>query len=281
MFLHNINGFRHSCFDVKYFDVFTKFKHSLRRKSMKIETTKQNKQGGFTLVELAIVMIIIGLLIGGILKGQELIANSQVTATIAQVKGYDAAMSTFRDKYGAIPGDMDDARTRLPNCVAADNCNNTGDRNSRINGEPGSAPAPANFNAESVQAWIHLSKANLISGINSASGLIVGGAFPESKVGGGFRIGYTLDGAITGISAAGATTPGHYLVLTNEVTADNAADTAYRLSASQAAQIDRKIDDGRPTTGTVQADGSGCVANNDYAEGANNATCSPAIKVQG
>jgi prepilin-type N-terminal cleavage/methylation domain-containing protein len=53
-------------------------------------------QAGFTLVELAIVMIIIGLLIAGVLKGQALIANAQVTATVAQVKAIEAATSTFK-----------------------------------------------------------------------------------------------------------------------------------------------------------------------------------------
>ncbi len=48
-----------------------------------------NNQSGFTLVELAIVMIIIGLLIGGILKGQELVSNARVTSTVAQIKGID------------------------------------------------------------------------------------------------------------------------------------------------------------------------------------------------
>jgi len=95
-------------------------------------------------------------------------------------------------------------------------------------------------------------------------------------------MGHSPDGAITGISAAGDATPGHYVVITDDIDANNAAGNAYRLSATQAAQIDRKMDDGRPTTGTVQADGNGCVAaNNQYAESVNSATCSPAIKIQG
>jgi prepilin-type N-terminal cleavage/methylation domain-containing protein len=52
-------------------------------------------QAGFTLVELAIVMIIIGLLIAGVLKGQALIQNAQVTSTVAQVKATEAAISTL------------------------------------------------------------------------------------------------------------------------------------------------------------------------------------------
>ena len=65
---------------------------------------KQTSQAGFTLVELAIVMIIIGLLIAGVLKGQELIGNARVTATVAQIKGIDAATSTFKDTYSDLPG---------------------------------------------------------------------------------------------------------------------------------------------------------------------------------
>ena len=75
-------------------------------------------QAGFTLVELAIVMIIIGLLIGGILKGQELIANAQVTATVSQVKGIDAALSTFKICM-TLYLEICYTNYRLPNCTAA------------------------------------------------------------------------------------------------------------------------------------------------------------------
>src|SRR5690349_8212917 len=76
-------------------------------------------EAGFTLVELAIVMIIIGLLIAGVLKGQQLITNAKVTAQVAQVKSIDAATSSFKDMYNALPGDITNAANRLPNCGAA------------------------------------------------------------------------------------------------------------------------------------------------------------------
>ena len=74
---------------------------------------KQTSQAGFTLVELAIVMIIIGLLIAGVLKGQELIANARVTSTVAQIKAIDAATSTFKDTYQALPGILRTPNTRF------------------------------------------------------------------------------------------------------------------------------------------------------------------------
>ena len=102
----------------------------------KQEDAHRQEEAGFTLVELAIVMIIIGLLIGGILKGQELIANAQITGTASCVKGIDAATTTFRDTYAAMPGDMTNAGTRLPNCAVAP-CTNTGDGNNRLALAPG------------------------------------------------------------------------------------------------------------------------------------------------
>ncbi|MCB9991587.1 MAG: prepilin-type N-terminal cleavage/methylation domain-containing protein [Rhodospirillales bacterium] len=80
------------------------------------EITADKRQAGFTLVELAVVMIIIGLLIGGVLKGQELIANAQITGTASAVKSIDAATTTFRDTYAALPGI---SPTRLPVCQTA------------------------------------------------------------------------------------------------------------------------------------------------------------------
>ena len=112
-------------------------------------TTFTQNEKGFTLVELAIVLVIVGLLIGGILKGQELIANAQVTATMNQMTGMDAATSTFRDKYNAFPGDMGGAATRLPNCNTP--CGGTGNGNGTIDVIAGVSPT-----GEALQYFLHL-----------------------------------------------------------------------------------------------------------------------------
>ncbi len=64
-------------------------------------------QAGFTLVEIAIVMVIIGLLIGGVLKGQAMIENAKVKRVVKQADEMRAAVMTFYDKYGVFPGDED------------------------------------------------------------------------------------------------------------------------------------------------------------------------------
>ena len=62
-------------------------------------------QKGFTLVEIAIVLVIIGLLIGGVLKGQAMIQNAKVKRVVKSADEMRAAFYTFYDKYGAYPGD--------------------------------------------------------------------------------------------------------------------------------------------------------------------------------
>jgi prepilin-type N-terminal cleavage/methylation domain-containing protein len=68
-------------------------------------------QSGFTLVEIAIVLIIIGLLIGGIIKGQAMIKNAKVKRLVSDIDGMRAAVLTYQDKFGMLPGDENDANT--------------------------------------------------------------------------------------------------------------------------------------------------------------------------
>lgn len=235
----------------------------------RIQLESREGEKGFTLVELAIVMIIIGLLIVGILKGQEMIANAQVSSTITQIKATDASTSTFRDIYNAFPGDMSNASTRLRNC-AAGNCNN-GDGDGRLDVGVGAVVA-AN---EGVFYFTHMAAADLVSGIDSQN-LTFGSSLPSAPVGGGFTAGHTAAGVA--LIAAANLRPGHYMMVTGQTTAA-AAGTGVLLT-SQAARIDRKLDDGLPQAGSVQTEPA-CVNAGVYDETQQNQLCNLVVRVQG
>ncbi len=75
-------------------------------------THRRKQQSGYTLVEIAIVLVIIGLLLGGVLKGQELIYNQKVKSTYDNYRQFTAAMYGYQDRYKALPGDDPQALTR-------------------------------------------------------------------------------------------------------------------------------------------------------------------------
>src|SRR5262249_29246794 len=105
------------------------------------------KQSGFSLLEIAIVLVIIGLLLGGVVKGQELITGARVRSVIAEQEGIKTAFFGFQDRYRALPGDYRAASTSI-NCSGG--CAN-GDNNGYIN-----APNSAGLHEE-ILAWQHLS----------------------------------------------------------------------------------------------------------------------------
>jgi prepilin-type N-terminal cleavage/methylation domain-containing protein len=106
----------------------------------------RNDQAGFTLVEIAIVMVIIGLLIGGVLKGQAMIQNAKVKRVVKQADELRAAVFTFYDKYGVFPGDE-----ALP-AIPPNGADNEGNGDGQIAG------------AEVFEVFNDLGLAGLISG---------------------------------------------------------------------------------------------------------------------
>ncbi|RJQ14389.1 MAG: prepilin-type N-terminal cleavage/methylation domain-containing protein [Nitrospiraceae bacterium] len=85
----------------------------MKSKVKKTKSKKWNNEGGFTLVEIAIVMVIIGLLLGAVLKGQEMINNAKIKNLASQYNSIVAAVYSYQDKYGAFPGDDNRATSRF------------------------------------------------------------------------------------------------------------------------------------------------------------------------
>ncbi len=229
----------------------------------RLVASHRHSEQGFTLVELAIVMVIIGLLIGGILKGQELITTARVGATVSQLKSLDGAINTFQEKYAAYPGDMLRPDTRLPGCTTSP-CNVAGDGNSIIQngasrtgaslgGGPGTVTNASQ--GEGHRAFTHLTAADLLTGIDPSNPGQFSGTLPAIRAGGGMWIGYSDTATATG--GVTTLTPGRHYAVLNGIPGAVAA-TSGGFNSITAAQIDRKMDDGRPDFGGVQTIGTGC-----------------------
>lgn len=133
---------------------------------------------GFTLVELAIVLVIIGIILGAVLKGQELINNAKVKRLYNQYREVLAAVYTYYDKYGKYPGDDNTAKSRW---TAATN----GDSDGLIDGFTFNCASGAT--TETCQAWFHLRLANIISGATTTTD---GPRNPANIYGGTIGVGY-------------------------------------------------------------------------------------------
>jgi prepilin-type N-terminal cleavage/methylation domain-containing protein len=117
----------------------------------------------FTLVELAIVIVIIGLLVGGVLAGQELIKQAKMRTLMRDIEGYKTSMLTFKAKYNCLPGDCKNAYTFF----ADHNCGtNTIISSSNITGCNGNGDSVFTY-AEGQIAWNHLGSAKMVKGTYS------------------------------------------------------------------------------------------------------------------
>lgn len=236
-----------------------------------------SSQRGFSLVELSIVLVIIGLIIGGILKGQELIANAQIKNAVAQSQSYQAAYVSFRDKYNGLPGDLYNAQLLIPNCTLANMCspsNTGGDGNGIIGADVGAA-FNGNVSAatENLAFWQQLAAARFIGGIvlGTTGSAAYGSWLPDAEVGGGFQIVYEQ------------TSGRHALRLAGGIGVPAPGSGAVR--PDQAFQIDTVLDDGLPNTGSVFTNGTisnaACftVADNIYTAANNARSCNLVITV--
>lgn len=227
-------------------------------------------EAGFTLVELAIVLVIIGLIIGGVLVGQDLIKAAEIRATISQIESYNAAVNTFRGRFNGLPGDIRNVTDFFDTATWTDMVNGDGDRllescaldaaptvgvtstDGKCDGE--AARAEYTFaNGEIMQFWHHLSAAELVPGFFDGLGCTAACAQGTSG---------TLDISFprvkldrNGINVYGDAGRNYYQVgaIEDLAAADDTYATAPSLTPEEANNLDTKVDDGRPNTGSVRA----------------------------
>jgi prepilin-type N-terminal cleavage/methylation domain-containing protein len=185
----------------------------------------RSQQSGFTLVEIAIVLVIIGLLLGGILKGQELINSAKVKNLANDFRVIPTYIYAFQDRFKALPGDDSAAQTHLTGGVAADN----GNGNGVIDGNWNSTTNTD----ESFRFWRHVRIANVAAGPTDVADAEY---TPKNNVGGtiGVSSATTAQLHVTGMS-------GTYQVCSKGIL------------GRFVKQLDIQMDDGNTATGSMRA----------------------------
>lgn len=238
---------------------------------------------GFSLVELSIVLVILGLLTGGILGGRELIRAAELRAVAQEAERYTTAVYTFRTKYLGIPGDLKNATQfwgaePASNCPGDESTPSTTEATCNGNGDGQiSWHGAAGFGGESHRFWQHLANAGLIAGqytgthgagscnTNGSCNVTLGENVPESKYG---NAGWSV--AHVGQIGTGHPYyfPGYYgnLLYFGSVTSWTIGRV---LTPSEAWNIDTKVDDGKPATGAMRpwnvTHDPNCASSNDPA----------------
>lgn len=221
-----------------------------------------HKRHAFSLVELSIVLVILGLLTGGILAGQSLIRAAELRAVNTEYSRYVAATQTFRDKYFGIPGDFRDAtrfwkqQTSTADCPSYSSagvgtpgaCDGDGDG---LWGEiNGTGPV-----GEGHQFWRQLAHAGLIegnySGVSAGFAPILGTTMPASKLGKGGWFARDQGSNFTGDSFAYRGNYGNVFLL--GAPGSGSVPRNAVLKPEEAWNIDTKMDDGKPATGDIIA----------------------------
>ena len=179
------------------------------------------RESGFTLIEIAIVLVIIGLLLGGVLKGQELITGARVRNLIQQQDGIKAAYFGFLDRFRALPGDYASATTSINGATK------NGDADGQIEDDNGT-------NKEAVLSWEHLSKAGFINGSYTYATSQTDASNPKNPYAAYIQLIYD--------SEYGTGTPAKRHNL----------KTGAQVPVDIVAEVDRKVDDGGPYTGSFQ-----------------------------
>ena len=193
---------------------------------------QRNKSDGFTLIEIAIVLVIIGLLLGGVLKGQELIGNAKVKSYATDFRNIPVALYGYQDRFKASPGDDTNVISHLTGATKAQ-APLAAQGNGIIDG-PWDTTDGTN---ESCLFWQHVRLANLAPGSTIVDCASPNSSYLPRNANGG-RVGIQSN---TGLVTITGKIPGSYVVCSNNI------------PGQFVLQIDALLDDGDPQTGSVRA----------------------------
>ena len=223
---------------------------------------------GFTLIELSIVLVIIGLVAGGILVGEELISAARTRSQISQIEKYTTAANVFRDKYRYLPGDIPGTQASNFGFATRSSAQGQGDGNGVIE------PSCGNLTTGTMQIlgevglfWMDLSQVGLIDGtftsagsgglpdITTASTPALDAFLPKSRMGRGGYI-YIYNNALyNGIWHTGSGTYFGISAVSLVAASSNYCNvtSSPNITVQEASSIDSKTDDGNPVSGNVRA----------------------------
>src|SRR5215471_12274708 len=197
----------------------------------------RQRQTGFTLVAIAIVLVIIGLLLGGILKGQELINSAKVKNLANDFRVVPTYIYAYQDKFRALPGDDPAAATHMAGPPAATNA--TTPASKQGNGVIDGAWNSTTQTDESYLFWQHVRLANLAAGVTDPTD----------------TANYPAKNAVTGTIGVSSTQTGQVAI--------QGMTGTYQVCSTGilgkfVKQLDIQMDDGNTATGSMRAvpDGS-------------------------
>lgn len=196
------------------------------------------RQSGFTLIEIAIVLVIIGLLLGGILKGQELINSARVKNLATDFRNIPLFIYGYQDKFKTLPGDDPAVVAHLGSNATQASTPASSQGNGVINGNWNSTTATD----ESVLFWQHVRLAGLAPGTTTVPTTLPGDYIPTNASGGtlGIQSG-AATAATSPIQSNSAGIGGAYIICSTGIL------------GKFAKQLDTQMDDGNTATGSMMA----------------------------